>query len=126
MGDLDNPELEERMREIGLHSEEAEDIMREFAAEVASAAKGIAPRRTGKMASRIRSSVSNSVGGISGKVTAPAPANLLATRTGIRWQTRAWGHVVRLPHLANRPFLKMAYREVHSVFETHTPYGDDE
>jgi hypothetical protein len=125
MGDLDeNPELDEKMREIGLHSDEAADLMREFASQVAAEAKAIAPKRTGKMASRIRSSVSDSVGGISGKVTAPAPANLLATRTGIRWQTRAWGHVSRIPHVAHFPFLKLSYDAVKSVFDTHSVWGE--
>lgn len=110
--DLDSPELREQIIEVGLHSPEAERILREFAQEVATAAKALAPKRTGKMASRIRSGVSDSAGGMVAKISAPAPANLLATYSGLRHQARAWGHPVSLWHKAHDPFLKYAFRAV--------------
>lgn len=116
--DFSDPELREQIREIGLHSEEAEDIMRQAMSDTSRQAKLIAPKRTGRMASRITWSIQDSVGGISGTVSAPAPANLLSTRTGKRLQSRAWGHRVRLWHVADDAFLKRAFMEVQGLFET--------
>lgn len=118
MGDFDTPEWQEEIRTVGLHSQEAEDIMREFISDVSRQAKRIAPKRTGLMASRIRWSVQSGVGGFSGTVSAPAPANLLATRSGKRLQSRSWGHVVHLWHPAHDAFLRTAVDSVASAYET--------
>ena len=118
MADFDDPELRDEIKSVGLHSQEAEDIMRQAMSDTARQAKVIAPRRTGKMASRIRWSVADSVGGITGTVSAPAPANLLSTAKGIRHQTRAWGHRVSLWHKADDAFLRRSFDDVRGLFET--------
>lgn len=99
-----------------MHSDDMERLMSELAAEVATAAKVLAPKRTGRMAGRIRSRTENSAVGIIGRVTAPAPANLLSTAKGIRHQTRAWGHVVSIWHPAHNPFLRNALQVVRGVW----------
>lgn len=123
MGDdlVSNRELQEQIREIGLHSDEAVELMRSVMSDTAREAKVIAPHRTGRMAAGIRWSVSDSAGGISGKVSAPAPANLLSTAKGVRRQTVAWGRHLFEPilHTAHNPFLRTAFHATASL------YGDD-
>lgn len=114
--DFSDPELRAEIKSVGLHSEEAESIMKQAMADTARQAKAIAPRRTGKMAGRIRWSVADSIGGITGTVSAPAPANLLSTRKGLRHQTRAYGRVVSLWHPAHNPFLRIAFAEVGTLY----------
>jgi hypothetical protein len=116
----DDDELRRAIEAEGLHSEEAENLMRSAMSETAREAKLIAPHRTGLMASRIRWSVQESAGGVTGKVTAPAPANLLSTRSGIRKQLFAWGHRLFPPleHPAHDPFLKRAFYETAKLFRS--------
>lgn len=89
-----------------MHSEAMADLMQGYADDVAEIAFALAPKRTGKMASRIRATTEDGLTGIQGVVTAPAPANLLSTASGLRKQTRAWGRPVHLFHKADDAFLR--------------------
>lgn len=101
-----------------MHSDEMRDYMQEVAEEVAATAKALAPKRTGRMASRIKASTEDGITGVNGKVTAPAPANLLSTAKGVRHQVTAWGHRVDLWHKADNAFLKRALYAETSVFDS--------
>jgi hypothetical protein len=98
---IDQEGIDELMR-----SEDMERLMSDIARDVAGIAEGLAPSRTGRMRSRIKSSTVDGLFGWSGVVSAPAPAGLLSTSSGFREQTRAWGHPVRLWHRADNAFLK--------------------
>lgn len=100
-----------------MHSDEMKDLMEEISSEVADAARLLAPKRTGKMAARIKSSTEDSTLGIIGKVTAPAPANLLSTASRLRHQVTAWGRPVSLWHKADNPFLRHALDVVRGVWD---------
>jgi hypothetical protein len=103
--EIDQSAIDELMR-----SDDMTRLMQDVAEDVADIARGIAPHRTGRMASRIKASTQDTLIGVAGVVTAPAPANLLSTATGLRLQSRAWGHVVRLYHKADNSFLKRSLK----------------
>jgi pheromone shutdown protein TraB len=100
-----------------MHSDEMERLMAELAEQVATSARILAPKRTGRMASRIKSRTENSAVGVIGRVLAPAPANLLSTARGIRHQVTAYGHRVNLWHPADRPFLRQALIVVKGIWD---------
>ena len=97
-----------------LHSEDMRHLMEDIAGDISEIAATIAPKRTGRMASRIKGSTVDGMFGWSGVVSAPAPAGLLSTESGLRAQTSAWGHPVRLWHRADNAFLKKSL----VIFET--------
>jgi len=102
----ENVQIDQAAIDELMHSDEMGRLMQDVADEVADIARGIAPKRSGRMASRIKASTEDTLFGTEGVVSAPAPANLLSTATGTRWQTRAWGHPVRILHKADDAFLK--------------------
>jgi hypothetical protein len=98
---IDDAAIDELMR-----SDDMERLMQDVAEDVADIARGIAPKKSGRMAGRIKAGTQDTLFGTEGVVSAPAPANLLSTSTGLRLQNHAYGHVVHIWHKANNAFLK--------------------